>query len=364
MKAVVLRFGRDNAALIKLLLKYGLGIGLLAWVIADNWSGLKGVFERPVHIEPLLIATGIASVGLIITFLRWHYLVQAVGLPFTRYNAIRLGLVGYYFNTFLPGSIGGDIVKAYAIAKEQSRRTVAVATVLIDRIIGLWALVWFVAIIGTVFYIGDDPILKNESLFAIVRFTVIFAVASMGVWSLMGLLPDARANRLADWLEGIRKVGPSMAEFWRACWMYRQKSRAVLIAMLMSLVGHTGWVLVFHYSVKAFEPPNSSVAIGTFPEHMIIVPVGMTVQALIPVPGGIGAGEAAYGKLYEIIDRPYVNGVVGCFSQRIIFWGLGILGYIVYTRMRAGIQKFEDQLDEAQDRPPPDPEEPMPNPAR
>lgn len=445
----LLRFARDNSALIKLLLKYGLGIGLLGYVIGDNWSGLKDVFQQPLHVEPLLLATVIASVGLIITFLRWHMLVRAVGLPFSRYNAIRLGLVGYFFNTFLPGSIGGDIVKAYAIAKEQSRRTVAVATVLVDRIIGLWALVWFVAIIGSVFWILDDSIMKNEILKAIILSTIVFCAASLGVYFVIGFLSDRRAVAIADRLEhtptigwalstvwricwhgrylfflgavallvwtihtfwnerdeiwntsklrtryiaavigelatafiffGIssvkrqryaaidqslaanRKIGGSLAEFWRACWMYRQKSRAVLIAMIMSMVGHTGWVLVFHYSMMAFQPPNPETELGTFPEHMIVVPVGMTVQALIPVPGGIGAGEAAYGKLYEIIGRQPKYGVAGCMTQRVIFWGLGILGYIVYTRMRRGIVRIEEVQEKAE--PPPEPK-PVANPAQ
>ena len=39
-------------------------------------------------------------------------------------------------------------MKAAGIAREQSRRTVAVATVIMDRIIGLWGLCWLVALLG------------------------------------------------------------------------------------------------------------------------------------------------------------------------------------------------------------------------
>jgi uncharacterized protein (TIRG00374 family) len=336
------------------LLKYGVGLGLLAWVIAHNWGDLKNVFSRRVHAGPLLIATGICVVGLLITFLRWHLLVRAVGLPFSRYDAIRLGLVGYYFNTFLPGAIGGDIVKGFAIAREQGRRTLAVATVLIDRIIGLWALIWFVAIIGSVFWILDDPILKNPKLMAIVLFTIVFVAVSMAIWVGVGFLSEERAARIAARLQRVRKVGGSLAELWRACWTYRKKSRAVLAAMLLSMVGHTGWVLVFHYSVHAFEIPNPELDVGTLPEHMIIVPVGMTVSALILVPGGIGVGEAAYAELYKILGKPEVNGIVGCMAQRVIFFGIGLLGYLVYTRMRAGAAVPAEAT--TAESPPPDPE--------
>jgi uncharacterized protein (TIRG00374 family) len=323
------------------LLKYGIGLGLLTYVVIANWSGLADAAKRKIHFGPLLLAAAVTAVGLLITFVRWYILVRAVDLPFTVYNAIRFGLIGYYFSMFLPSSVGGDVLKAYSIAREQNRRTRAVATVLIDRAIGLWALVWFVAIIGTVFWLLNDPLLQNAGLRRIILYSMFVAVGSTLAWIVVGLLPADRAERFAQRLHSIPKLGGSLAEFWRACFLYTQKSRAVLIAMLMSMVGHTCWVLVFHLSVQAFETPNPEVDIGTFPEHMIVVPVGMVVQALFPSPGGIGGGEAAFGWLYTLLGKPEVNGIIGCFSQRIVFWCMGLIGYIVYTRMRAGIGKIE-----------------------
>jgi glycosyltransferase 2 family protein len=333
----------SHATLLNILVKYGIGLALLAWIVIANWKGIVGVFSRPFYVGPLLLATAIAVAGLIITFLRWHLLVRAIDMPFTKYNAIRLGLVGYFFNTFLPGSIGGDIVKSVAMAREQDRRTLAVATVLVDRIIGLWALVWFVAIIGAAFWIVGDPLLSNPSLWAIVLFSMIFVGVSVAIWYLLGFLSDERAARIANRLEKVVKIGGSLAELWRACWMYRKRSRAVLIAMMMSMVGHIGWVLVFHYTVHAFVP-NDPSEIASLPEHMIVVPVGMTVSAIGLVPGGIGVGEKAYETLYKamgkaIDDNATNYGIVGCFAQRIIFFTIGFVGYLIYTRMRRSVDQ-------------------------
>ncbi len=327
----------------KLLLKYGIALILLAYVLYKNRSGLREVFQRSIHIEPLIFAVLIYIVGLMITFMRWHLLVRAVDLPFSRYDATRLGLVGFFFNTFLPGSIGGDVVKAVAIARENSRRALAASTVLVDRIVGLWALIWFVALVGSTFWILDDKLLRNETLRAIILSTVSFVVVSMAIWFALGFLSDDWATRLANRLDGTSHLRHSVAEVWRACWMYRKRSRAVLIAMLVTLVAHAGWVLVFHFSVLAFPPPDLAGA-GDLAEHAIIVPVGMTVSAFIPLPGGIGVGEFAYGNLYFELGKPYENGVVGCMSQRVITFGLGLLGYIVYLRMRRGIpaEKLEE----------------------
>ena len=88
--------------------------------------------------------------SILITFVRWYILVRAQDLPFSMANAMRLGSIGMYWNTFLPGSIGGDIIKAAFLAREQSRRTAAVATILFDRVVGLCGLFWLITLLGSV----------------------------------------------------------------------------------------------------------------------------------------------------------------------------------------------------------------------
>ncbi len=129
-------------------LLYGVGFALLAFVIWNNWEpkpgsggvGLKNLFspEREKHWGYYGLAAICAATSITVTFVRWYFLVRAQDLPFTLRDALRLGLVGNFFNIFLPGSVGGDLLKAAFLAREQERRTVAVSTVLIDRGVGLW----------------------------------------------------------------------------------------------------------------------------------------------------------------------------------------------------------------------------------
>src|SRR5438067_5774722 len=96
--------------------KYGLGLGLLAYVIWKNWSppgglGIAQALQRPVQIGPLAVASALLCSSVVLTFVRWFLLVRAQELPFTLGNAVRLGLMGYALSTFLPGSVGGDTFK-------------------------------------------------------------------------------------------------------------------------------------------------------------------------------------------------------------------------------------------------------------
>lgn len=309
--------------------------------------GLLEVVSRPINLWPFALACVLWCISLLITFVRWYLLVRAQDLPFTLRNAIRLGLVSYYFNSILPGSVGGDILKAVAVAREQSRRTVAVATIVIDRVIGLWALAWLVALAGGIFWaLGNPYVVENDALKTIVLMTWGIVIASAVVWSLMGLFSPERSESMAQRLERIPKLGGPLSELWRAGWMYRRKKTAVAIALGMTLVGHCGWVLIFHLCVSAFPDIDSA----TFAEHVLIVPVGMTAQALFPLPGGVGGGEAAYGWLYTLLGKAAIGGILGCLVQRVVAWGIGFIGYVIYTRMpKSELQNgVEPVVDKAQ----------------
>src|SRR4051812_36037801 len=150
------------------LVKYALGLGLLAWVVYRNWQpadgspGLSDALGRPVQWGPFAVAGGFAAAAALSTFVRWWLLVRAVGLDFRLADGVRLGLVGYFFNTFLPGSVGGDFVKAWHIAREQNRRAGAVATPLFGRPGRVSGPVWLVAPLrGGVLGVGDEHIRRN-----------------------------------------------------------------------------------------------------------------------------------------------------------------------------------------------------------
>src|SRR5204862_6497609 len=73
---------------------------------------------------------------------RWQILlkVQGIDLKFGRLSA--LFLIGMFYNQFLPGGTGGDIIKSYLLLKETpDKKAGALLAVVFDRLIGLVALV-------------------------------------------------------------------------------------------------------------------------------------------------------------------------------------------------------------------------------
>jgi len=345
------------------LVKYGLGIGLLVWVVASNWHipspdgeelGLAGVWDRPLHWHWYFLGLAVALVSIVLTFIRWYVLVRAQDLPFTLSSALRLGIIGNYMSTVLPGSVGGDIIKAAFIAREQSRRAVAIATVIVDRIVGLCALFWLVTLLGGLFWVsGVLPQIAATPRAATILETIILGAAalsagSIAFWVFLGFLSGDRAERIAARLERLPKVGPSLAELWRASDMYRNRAGSVGLALCISLVSHLGFVMVF---ICSSWTVNARVNTPSFLAHFLIVPVGATIQAGFPSPGGVGGGEVAFGELYallavtdpagtaagnrEIKKRFESAGVLASLAKRTIDWIIALIGYIVYLGMKS-----------------------------
>jgi uncharacterized membrane protein YbhN (UPF0104 family) len=250
-------------------------------------------------------------------------------------------MIGFYLNTFLPGAVGGDLIKAAFIAREQkNRRTVAITTVIMDRVIGLCGLVWLVALVGGIFWASGllPRFATSSTAHAILESIFLLAMGLMALsvlfWLILGLLPRARAEHFKEWLYRIPKIGGPLGEVWHAGWLYRCRGASVGLALVLAIVGHLGFVLFFYFSSRTL---NLAADIPSLPAHFLAVPVGMTVSAGIPTPGGVGGGEFVYGQLYEMLGFSVAAGVLGSLMQRAINWVLGLAGYLVYLRLKPGL---------------------------
>jgi uncharacterized protein (TIRG00374 family) len=337
--------------------KYAVALGLLGFVIWRNWApangqGLQDLWQRhvvdgqPIHYGYLFLAFLLCLVSVVLTFVRWYVLVRAQGLPFTIPDALRLGAVGFFFNSFLPGSVGGDIIKAAFLAREQSRRTVAVATVIMDRALALWALFWFVSLLGLVFWLtGILPPNATPAAEVLIVGSVIITAVSWLVWILLGLLPPARGERFAGRLQQLPKVGVAAAEFGRALFMYRAQQRVVYFVLLLCWIGHAGFTLTYYFCVRTLCDPARE-PIPQLTEHLLLVPIGLVIQAIPGLPGGIGLGELGFGVLYGWFGHAAKMAVAGSLVQRVVSWGVGLLGYLVYWRLRPTVGALRQETTE------------------
>jgi len=105
-----------------------------------DWAALLQVLA--VADKKWILAGSVLSPLLIIGMaIRWRIFLRTQGIQLPLSKLIGLTWAGQFFNSALPGSTGGDVVKIYQLCRlVPNRKAAATATVFVDRVIALSAL--------------------------------------------------------------------------------------------------------------------------------------------------------------------------------------------------------------------------------
>lgn len=76
-----------------------------------------------------------------VMILRWVLLLRASRAPVTASEAARIFLISSFVGSFLPAGVGGDAARAYGLSRATEAGDEALASVLVDRLLGVLSLV-------------------------------------------------------------------------------------------------------------------------------------------------------------------------------------------------------------------------------
>jgi glycosyltransferase 2 family protein len=125
------------------LLAVGIVIHIYPW--AKIWTNI-------LTMNYLWLALGL--VGFVPTLLivswRWRMLLRVHDVQMRFWRVFELTMIGQFFSTIGVGSTGGDVFKIFYVARAvPDRRTAVAFTVIVDRVVGLIALVLFGAVLAS-----------------------------------------------------------------------------------------------------------------------------------------------------------------------------------------------------------------------
>jgi uncharacterized membrane protein YbhN (UPF0104 family) len=303
--------------------------GLLALAIWTNRGQLREVGRNPIHAPYFLLGFVMYLAGVFLAYLRWYLLVRAVGLSFRIRDAVRLGLIGTMFNFVIPGAIGGDFVKAAFLCREQSKRAKPIASIIVDRIVGLIGLFLIAGIAGT---FGWDRLQPP------VRKLVTIAWIATGVATLLlgiAFLPldRLRSNRSRKRAE-LAVVGDA----------YRRHVGIVILGIMMGTITHFLNVVAFFLVSLSLFP-----VVPSFTDHLLIVPLVLFTTA-VPLPfGALGVTEQVSLGLFRLAS--YSGGGVAMMGFRILQFGSALIGLIVYLADNREIRELQARAERIENEP-------------
>lgn len=300
------------------------------------------MFTRPKHYGLLLGALLSLLLATSLSFIRWFVLVRALAIPFTLRDAFRLGFLGYLFNFVGPGAVGGDLFKAYFLARDQKeRRAEAVATIFLDRVIGMYALM---LVATTAILVCGASNLPDLGMF-------MFAVPWLTLCVTLGFVVLLLPQRFSDWfvepMTNLPGIGGIVHRVVDALERYRQHRGWFVSTIVIGLAVHTLLAFCIHLADRAIHP-----ATPTLSEHLIISPIAGAVSAL-PIPGGgLGTYEAGMSFLFQHVPSQPVEDGQG-FAVALIYRLLTILiaavGLVYYVLNRRAVANIVSVMETEHD---------------
>jgi len=284
-------------------------IAVLYWVYHDPEKRAQMV-EALKNAQYQWVVIGILAYVLveIAAAFRWHVLLKVQGIHLSLPRLSGLFLIGMFYNQFLPGGTGGDIIKSYFLLKETpDKKAGALLAVIFDRFIGLVALI---AITGALISLRYDFLSKTTETRWLLRFLLVLLGASiLGLLSTFVISGFKLFHSLPKKFPGREKL----IEISAAYHLYAHHWRATLAAFGASIVAHLATFATFlcvAYSLRA------NVKIVDF---FAVMPIERTISAMPISFAGIGWRE----KVLQIM----LHGLCGVPEATAIL--IGSLSFLV-----------------------------------
>lgn len=304
-------------------------LGLLTWLVYGgkiDFEALKKVGQRTDILVGIVL---LSTFNIFIAAERWRILLKAQVAKYPRWQILRLTFMGLFFNFFMPGGVGGDVVKGFYLVKDNAhQRTKAIVSLLMDRLIGLYVMIC-AAVLVMLFDLNH--VMTTEKLDLIFKsMTSAWVIASLAfviAWS-------KRLRKKAHSIIGKFKdnsLGKFIHTLFDAIASYGDHRTALFKAAMVSVVSQVPSILIFYQVGVALGNESMTLA-----NYFIVVPVGFIVMALPITPGGVGVGQAAFFVLFNLYSQE--SGIVGTTSitiQQIMQLGFGLIGAYYFVRAKS-----------------------------
>ena len=295
-------------------IKLALAGGLIYWLVQSgkfNLEELKKINSLTVWGSGILMFMMV----LLVNTKRWQTLLSFESIQISYKEAFRLSIMGIFFNFFMPGGVGGDVVKAgYLMGQVGQKKWFIGWSILVDRVLGLLALMLYSGITGLLFY-KQLPETYQMAFFTLSLLIVV------GFLVLVAFLIVSPKNRI----DQLLKSHPLAEKVLHPLFYFFSQPRKIVLPFALSFVSQG---IVISMGIFLLTYLNAGL-----PPWMILLifPFGFMATVLPISPAGLGVGQAAFYYLFkEIANNGEYGVLVITFFQAVQFL-IGLLGGLVFV---------------------------------
>lgn len=259
----------------------------------------------------------------VVTTARWQWLCRVRRIRLSFADAFRFSFLGFFFNNAVPGATGGDVMKAYFASRNRASKTEVFASVILDRIIGLVALVFLA---GGALFLQAGELRFRRLAQGIYLLIAVLLVAGSVYYSrrLRRLTGLEFLGRLLPYPDLVRRVD-------RSFFLYRLHKGTLTASFFVSFLAHFFTILnhILIGSALGLRIPMAA--------YFAYVPIGQVASAIPVLPGGWGVREAAYGYLFLNAGLSFSQGTAlsALHGLTVLVWSLlgGVFFMVGHERL-------------------------------
>lgn len=270
----------------------GLAVGLIAIFLRNADLAHVWASVRAAHPGYLLLSLVLTCVTFQVRAERWQYLLGPLG-P-TRFRTVfRTTVIGFAASAVLPAR-AGEVIRPYLLARREGlNATAAFATILVERILDLVAVLLLMA----TFLVAFDPGLesRDSAVFSAIRFGgLVMAPVALGALFVMFFMAG-HPDRLHAWLLKAERVLPAKAAALLAGFARTFAEGFAVVRRPERLIAAMAWSMVLWISIAAglwAVSVGFGIAMPFTGAWLMLAP--LVVGVAVPTPGGVGGFHEAY----------------------------------------------------------------------
>jgi len=299
-----------------------------------DWPLLAAQMARADYVW-LSVGALVFGLTYLLAAVRWWFLmrVQQIHLPLR--VATALTLIGQFFNSFMLGSIGGDIVKAVYLHKYAPRqKTHAALSIIMDRVLGLFVLLCASLLsIPWLFRSSVHSDQANDAIFALV---VVFGIIAAGAF----VMATAPFHRAPDIVHAIWRRVPHRHVLELVVSGFRQHGAALHLTLASVAAGTA---LTFMLVLAGYCIAKGIRLDVTYVQLLVIMTVAICVISLPISLGGHGVREGVFVLMFAAfgiisVDRQSGSGQEPAILFSLLFFAIpmiwSLVGAVVYLTYR------------------------------
>lgn len=317
------RFGTILRAAVSALL-----ILLLLYLMRDKYgeilNALKGT-SMPVFCLAVLTYTGAS----LIASLRFKLIIEAQNIKIKLREAVSLTYIGFFFNNFLPTSIGGDVVKGHYLSKHSSDMAGSYTSVFVDRIAGMVTMV-LMAFTALVFA-GSGMVDKRVAL-------TIYVITGLSVLTVFFLACKTFAKKFSALIIFVKPIEKQLRNLYTISNKYRHHTGLLWVALMMSIVSQ-----LFYFATLGILAVSIGCRIPVF-DLLLKMPL-VSMVSLLPSINGLGVREGSTVVLFgPLIGRE--NALAVSILMILVLLVMSLAGGIIYAvspQFKMKIKEIEEE---------------------